>query len=263
MAKMMSGERGDLQAGEYSEAQAPLRTATATPRVTDLMVVIGGPLTKGTAEERRQMLLDALAGDDFDTKERITIAAVEAVLSQGIYGAPVDAIAAQARVSKGAVFYTFGSRDKLIMHVLATLVDVLALSMAEARRGLQGREAMEHVIRAVLTLTVRNHAAVHTIFSEITRPDSKWGFTEAALAQGVYQPLAEMLCETGRFEGPVSVSEALATSVDGSQSAPAQRLRISIAAIVGAIFLVGQTLATQGADATMIDDATRHLLQLA
>lgn len=246
------------------------RTAPDTQRVTDFIVTIGGPRIEGTVEERRQILLDALAGDEFDTKERITLAAVSTVLSQGVYTAPIDAIATEARVSKGAVFYTFGSRDKLIMHVLATLVDVLALSMAEARGTLKGKEALQEVIREVLTLTVRNHAAVHTIFSEITRPDSKWGFTLTALAKGVYQPLAEMLCEIGLFEEPVSMDEALAVSfpeaaeaVNTAEYPDAQRLRVSIVAIVGAIFLVGQTLATQGADADMIDAATHHLLELA
>ncbi|MBC2682533.1 TetR/AcrR family transcriptional regulator [Corynebacterium anserum] len=247
-----------------------LRTATETPRVTDLIVTIGGSCIEGTAEDRRQILLDALDGDEFDTKERITLAAVNLVLSQGVHAAPIDAIATQARVSKGAVFYTFGSRDKLIMHVLATLVDVLALSMAEARGGLRGREALEGVIREVLTLTVRNHAAVHTIFSEITRPDSKWGVTVAAMVKGVYQPLAEILCEIGLFEEPVSMNDMLAISFpspnDDANIADypdAQRLRVSIVAIVGAIFLVGQTLATQSADAAMIDAATNHLLELA
>lgn len=255
----------NMSEGTRSEEQAvaptidELRTAHATPRVTDLLVELSGPDSEATTQEQRRKRLDrALDSGEYSTKERITLAAVEAILDQGIHTAPVDSIAARARVSKGAVFYSFGSRDALITHVLGTLVDVLALTIAEARADLRGREALEQIFRAVLTLTVSNRVTVHTIFAEITRPDSQWDIAEDALRRGVYEPLAEVLRETGRFSATPSFEVPLPEC-----SPEAQRLRVTLAAIVGAIFLVGQALETDGGDAAMVDGATNYLLEIA
>lgn len=236
-----------------------LRTAHATPRVTDLLVALSGPDAQTTtSEQRRERLEKALDSGDFTTKERITLSAVEAILELGIHHAPVDRIAANARVSKGAVFYSFGSRDALITHVLGTLVDVLALTIAQARADLHGREALERIFRAVLALTVSNRTTVHTIFAEITRPDSQWDIAEDALRKGVYEPLADVLCETSRFTEKPSFDVPLAQC-----SQEAQRVRVTIAAIVGAVFLVGQALEAAGGEASLIDDATGYLLEIA
>lgn len=275
--------------GPAQQNPTPPRAAQLTARVTDFLVQRSGESTEqtdpiATAERRREEFNAALNSDEFNTKERIVLAAVETVLEQGIHSAPVDAIAARARVSKGSVFYSFSSREGLITHVLSTLVDVLALTIARAREGRAGLEALEASFHAVLTLMVRNYPFVHAIFSEITRPDSTWVTVREALGEGMYRPLVEMLGETSRFldatsNPPAWVPTSASSEVEAADSrgesplegdsaqsletAGNQKMRITVSAIVGAIFMVGQTLVMERADASMINEATQHLLSIA
>ena len=271
------------------------RTAIVTPRVTDLLVALSGPDAEAvTPEQRRERFRKLLDSGDYNTKERITLSAVEAIFDQGIHNAPIDRIAANARVSKGAVFYSFGSREKLIRHILGTLIDVMSMTVSQARGELKGVDALESVFRAVLNLTVNNHASVHTIFSEITRPDSPWNFAQDALVEGVHRPVMEILHEMGLARTLVddlsaeavadSVAEANAEAVaetrigsvevagrsadvqrsgDARRPADVQRVRITVTAIIGALFLVGQSLAAEHADEEMIDAATAQLVAIA
>lgn len=247
------------------------RTAIVTPRVTDLLVALSGPDAEAvTPEQRRERFRKLLDSGDYNTKERITLSAVEAIFDQGIHNAPIDRIAANARVSKGAVFYSFGSREKLIRHILGTLIDVMSMTVSQARGELKGVDALESVFRAVLNLTVNNHASVHTIFSEITRPDSPWNFAQDALVEGVHRPVMEILHEMGLARTLVDdlSAEAVAETRIGSvevagRSADVQRVRITVTAIIGALFLVGQSLAAEHADEEMIDAATAQLVAIA
>ncbi|WP_459610475.1 TetR/AcrR family transcriptional regulator [Corynebacterium urogenitale] len=235
------------------------RTALVTPRVTDLLVALSGPDAEAvTPEQRRERFRKLLDSGDYNTKERITLSAVEAIFDQGIHNAPIDRIAANARVSKGAVFYSFGSREKLIRHILGTLIDVMSMTVSQARGDLKGVDALESVFRAVLNLTVNNHASVHTIFSEITRPDSPWNFAQDALVEGVHRPVMEILHEMG-------LARTLVDDLAGDAHRPAdvQRVRITVTAIIGALFLVGQSLAAEHADEEMIDAATAQLIAIA
>lgn len=239
------------------------RAAELTPRATDFLLALGGaeaPTGVDSVDVRRKEVDRVLSTDEFDTKERITLAAVEMVLKDGIHFATVDSIAARARVSKGSVFYSFGSREKLIRHVMDTLVDVLSFTVASARDGLHGVDALESVFRSVLTLTVRNHASVHTVFSEITCPESPWNFAQDALVEGVNRPIMEILREIGPTR---AVGDDSRTDFGDGEEAGVQRMRITVAAIIGALFLVGQTLASDHADAAMIDAATAQLVAIA
>ena len=73
---------------------------------------------------------ELLAACDFSTRDRIIVGAISAFLDGGVADTPVEEIARRAGVGKGSVFYTFGSRDRLVEVVLMTLVDVVSARVA-------------------------------------------------------------------------------------------------------------------------------------
>jgi TetR/AcrR family transcriptional regulator, mexJK operon transcriptional repressor len=91
-------------------------------------------------------------GDRADRKrESIVKAARECFLRDG-YGAGMDAIAAEAGVSKVTVYNHFGSKEALFRAVVgAALDDALGATFTEARKQLEATDD----IRAALTATAR------------------------------------------------------------------------------------------------------------
>ncbi|RRO81427.1 hypothetical protein CXF38_03995 [Corynebacterium bovis] len=176
--------------------------------------------------------------------DRIIVGAISAFLDGGVADTPVEEIARRAGVGKGSVFYTFGSRDRLVEVVLMTLVDVVSARVAEVRAAARGWEALEAVVRSSVELVVHNPRIAHTVFAELTRPDRKW---RAALdhARGqLFRPVEEILDE-------VAAGGAAAGDGGGAGGSTGRGARSAVAAaVIGGVVVVGMDLALGAGDAT-------------
>jgi len=97
-----------------------------------------------------------------DTRERLVDAAVNVFSEKGFYNARVDAIAAEAGVAKGSLYYYFKGKDDLF----ATLVaEGLAMILDEVDRNLGDSDDPLVSLRKL----IHNHIEVHLKFPGITR----------------------------------------------------------------------------------------------
>ncbi|QQC47180.1 TetR/AcrR family transcriptional regulator [Corynebacterium bovis] len=166
---------------------------------------------------------ELLAACDFSTRDRIIVGAISAFLDGGVADTPVEEIARRAGVGKGSVFYTFGSRDRLVEVVLMTLVDVVSARVAEVRAAARGWEALEAVVRSSVELVVHNPRIAHTVFAELTRPDRKW---RAALdhARGqLFRPVEEILDEVAAGGAAAGDGGGAGGRRDGVRGRPSPR----------------------------------------
>ncbi|MFF2314685.1 TetR/AcrR family transcriptional regulator [Arthrobacter sp. NPDC058097] len=80
------------------------------------------------------------------TKQKLFEASMDLIGERGASGVTVDEIAAAAGVSKGTVYYNFGSKSDLIAQLLRHGVDILEARLLSVRGGaadpLAGMEAM-------------------------------------------------------------------------------------------------------------------------
>jgi AcrR family transcriptional regulator len=86
--------------------------------------------TRTTAEERRQLILEA-ARDEFALK--------------GLYGASTDAIARKAGISQPYLFRLFGTKKELFLACMRQCLDEMHDGFIAASRGLTGEEALNAI----------------------------------------------------------------------------------------------------------------------
>src|SRR6476620_2592150 len=67
------------------------------------------------------------------TKQRLFEASMELIGERGAAGVTVDEIAAAAGVSKGTVYYNFGSKSDLIAQLLRHGVDIMLVRLQDVR----------------------------------------------------------------------------------------------------------------------------------
>ncbi|WP_423183419.1 TetR/AcrR family transcriptional regulator [Arthrobacter sp. NyZ413] len=158
------------------------------------------------------------------TKQRLFEASMELIGERGASGVTVDEIAAAAGVSKGTVYYNFGSKSDLIAQLLRHGVDI----MLDRLRTIEGLhedplEAMEAMLGQALEFMDDYPSFARLWVSENWRTPSEWGTLFVELR-------SELLGVIGAAIGKV----AAAYAVDGGISRGSLE-----AAMFGAIFVVG------------------------
>ncbi|HKU31780.1 MAG TPA: TetR/AcrR family transcriptional regulator [Arthrobacter sp.] len=158
------------------------------------------------------------------TKQRLFEASMELIGERGASGVTVDEIAAAAGVSKGTVYYNFGSKSDLIAQLLRHGVDI----MLDRLRTIEGLhedplEAMEAMLGQALEFMDDYPSFARLWVSENWRTPSEWGTLFVELR-------SELLGVIGAAIGKV----AAAYPVDGGISRGSLE-----AAMFGAIFVVG------------------------
>ncbi|PNI08539.1 TetR/AcrR family transcriptional regulator [Arthrobacter sp. AFG7.2] len=174
------------------------------------------------------------------TRQKLFDASMELIGERGAAGVTVDEIAAAAGVSKGTVYYNFGSKSELIAQLLRHGVDILkARLLGAAGQGIQeGAEkaedrfpastrdplqAMEAMIGQAMDFMAEYPSFARLWVSENWRTPSEWQGTFAVLRGELLEVIGEAV---------QNVSEAY--PVDGS--VPRGSLET---AIFGACFVVG------------------------
>ncbi|MBT8162754.1 MULTISPECIES: TetR/AcrR family transcriptional regulator [Arthrobacter] len=158
------------------------------------------------------------------TKQRLFEASMELIGVRGASGVTVDEIAAAAGVSKGTVYYNFGSKSDLIAQLLRHGVDI----MLDRLRTIEGLhedplEAMEAMLGQAMEFMDDYPSFARLWVSENWRTPSEWGTLFVELR-------SELLGVIGAAIGKV----AAAYPVDAGISRGSLE-----AAMFGAIFVVG------------------------
>jgi len=185
-----------------------------------------GPALHGPAEKKlRPARTNA-------TRQKLFDASMELIGERGAAGVTVDEIAAAAGVSKGTVYYNFGSKSDLIAQLLRHGVDILkarliGVGTAEAGPGgLPGTDpllAMEEMIGQAMDFMADYPSFARLWVSENWRTPSEWRDTFAVLR-------AELLAVIG------SAIESVAAAYPVDRSISRGSLET---AIFGACFVVG------------------------
>ncbi|TQJ58367.1 TetR family transcriptional regulator [Arthrobacter sp. SLBN-83] len=161
------------------------------------------------------------------TRQKLFDASMELIGERGAASVTVDEIAASAGVSKGTVYYNFGSKSELIAQLLRHGVDILKARLLEAAdaegAGSDPLLAMEAMIGQAMDFMAEYPSFARLWVSENWRIPSEW--------QGTFSVLrAELLDVIGQAVEKV----AEAYPVDDSVSRGSLET-----AIFGACFVVG------------------------
>ncbi|MFH5879935.1 TetR/AcrR family transcriptional regulator [Arthrobacter sp. NA-172] len=158
------------------------------------------------------------------TKQRLFDASMELIGERGAAGVTVDEIAAAAGVSKGTVYYNFGSKADLIAQLLRHGVDIM-LGRLQTIEGLHADplDAMEAMLGQAMDFMDDYPSFARLWISENWRTPSEWGKLFVELR-------SELLGVIGAAIEKVSSNYTVDTGIArGSLEA----------AMFGAIFVVG------------------------
>ncbi|GAA5198604.1 TetR/AcrR family transcriptional regulator [Arthrobacter gyeryongensis] len=158
------------------------------------------------------------------TKQRLFDASMELIGERGAAGVTVDEIAAAAGVSKGTVYYNFGSKSDLIAQLLRHGVDIM-LGRLQTIEGLHADplEAMEAMLGQAMDFMDDYPSFARLWISENWRTPSEWGKLFVELR-------SELLAVIGSAIEKVATTYTVDTGIArGSLEA----------AMFGAIFVVG------------------------
>jgi len=158
------------------------------------------------------------------TKQRLFEASMELIGERGAAGVTVDEIAAAAGVSKGTVYYNFGSKSDLIAQLLRHGVDI----MLERLQGIADPEAdpldaMEAMLGQAMDFMDDYPSFARLWVSENWKTPNEWG-----------QLFAELRAELIAVIGAALENVARKHPVDGRVARGSLE-----AAMFGAIFVVG------------------------
>ncbi|OOP62834.1 TetR family transcriptional regulator [Arthrobacter sp. SRS-W-1-2016] len=158
------------------------------------------------------------------TKQRLFDASMELIGERGAAGVTVDEIAAAAGVSKGTVYYNFGSKSDLIAQLLRHGVDIM-LGRLQTIEGLHSDplKAMEAMLGQAMDFMDDYPSFARLWISENWRTPSEWGKLFVELR-------SELLAVIGAAIEKVATTYPVDTGIArGSLEA----------AMFGAIFVVG------------------------
>ena len=116
------------------------------------------------------------------TKQKLFEASMELIGERGAAGVTVDEIAAAAGVSKGTVYYNFGSKSDLIAQLLRHGVDILMARLLSVKDGtVDPLEAMDEMIGQAMDFMADYPSFARLWVSESWRTPSEWQDTFAEL----------------------------------------------------------------------------------
>lgn len=109
------------------------------------------------------------------SKKRLFAASMQLLGARGPNAVSVDEIAQIAGVSKGTVYYNFGSKDKMIGQVLEFGADMLVAELVEASTLSEPRDALRTMASIAIDFVEKYPSFAQIWISEQLRPESDWG----------------------------------------------------------------------------------------
>lgn len=164
--------------------------------------------TEASGTRREQAFAARRAG----TRQQIIDAAVDLIADQGFTATSVDDIAAAAGVAKGSVYYNFGSKSDVFEAALSAGLERLKSTLAGARAGLTGKEALAALVAAVLEQIRAQPNFAKLLAAEVFRVGREWQETVGHIRAEVIEFYAAALREAR----PGSDVSLLAAAVFGA-----------------------------------------------
>jgi len=135
-----------------------------------------------------------------DSKERLFEAAMTLLGTRAPEAVSVDQIAATAGVSKGTVYYNFGSKDELISQILDFGAHKLIHELSRLASGPQPYLALKHMVEFAMDFVASYPAFVQLWMQEQLRADASSDFTPTTLHSQVTTLLIEVLDRLVRLD---------------------------------------------------------------
>jgi AcrR family transcriptional regulator len=108
------------------------------------------------------------------TRDQILAAALALAADQGVSATSVDDIAARAQVSKGSVFYNFGTKSAVFEAIISEGVTLLTAHLREAATGLHGQAAIDAVVAELLVRISERPDFAKFAVAELFRTGRDW-----------------------------------------------------------------------------------------
>jgi AcrR family transcriptional regulator len=153
------------------------------------------------------------------TKQKLFEASMELIGERGAASVTVDEIAAAAGVSKGTVYYNFGSKSDLIAQLLRHGVDILLARLLSARdSSADPLEAMDEMIGQAMDFMAEYPSFARLWVSENWRTPSEWQDTFAELRGSLLEVIgAAIEGVAGKYAVDNSISRgSLETAIFGA-----------------------------------------------
>ncbi|AJT42127.1 TetR/AcrR family transcriptional regulator [Psychromicrobium lacuslunae] len=119
------------------------------------------------------------------TKQKLFDASMQLIGERGPAEVTVDEIAAAAGVSKGTVYYNFGSKTELISQLLEYGVSLLEQRLAPDE-SLPSLEALERMLSSTLDFFEEYPSFTQLLVSELWRTPSAWRDTLVMLRERLF-----------------------------------------------------------------------------
>lgn len=156
------------------------------------------------------------------TRQKLFDASMELIGERGAASVTVDEIAAAAGVSKGTVYYNFGSKSKLIAQLLRHGVDILKAQLLEAADSEGTRRdpllAMDAMIGQAMDFMAEYPSFARLWVSENWRIPSEWQGTFSVLRRELLEVIGQAVERVAEaYPVDVSVSRgSLETAIFGA-----------------------------------------------
>jgi AcrR family transcriptional regulator len=148
-----------------------------------------------------------------DTRDKLLDAAASIVIEKGTTRMTLDAVAAQAKVSKGGLLYHFASKEALVQAMISRIVEIAEQNFADALAHEptgKGRHA-----RALLSLMMDNEGPFLTNVKQMAAPllaSAAGNFNLLNPVRTFFQKVHQGMCDDGL---PVAHAWLILAALDG------------------------------------------------
>ena len=174
-----------------------------------------------------------------DSKERLFAASMTLLGHRGINAVSVDEIARAAGVSKGTVYYNFGSKDSMIGALLAFGADILLEELEQYAEQSDGLQALEAMVVSAFRFVERYPSYAQLWISEQQRSESLWGEQLSDFREQITALIRQVLRRTVQVPEPLLQVAAsamfgatLLTARERAVTTPMPRLEVYVQAVL-------------------------------
>lgn len=156
-----------------------------------------------------------------DSKHRLFTASMELIGARGHHAVSVDEIAKAAGVSKGTVYYNFGSKSELIAELLSYGVAILFERLEEGVQDTDPTRGLESMISESLEFLAEYPSFAQLWISEQWQTESEWASALERMRHEVIALVHRMLARIAASGTPAPTQpgidlDTLATAIFGA-----------------------------------------------
>jgi len=154
-----------------------------------------------------------------ETQERIVAAALALFAARGYEGASISAIAAQACVSRAAVFWHFGDKEGLFRETFRRMLVPFFTELAANLEHIPPRQRVFEILSAYERVVEENEEAIRSFVRWLLESEklrSSLRETLFALHDALVRDISETLAAASGSDGSDAVGAALVAMLDGN-----------------------------------------------